>query len=159
MQPLTPQMSALFFADGSCCQKVCGNKARFSSTPIPPTHLPRPPRVGPAPTLCDVQVEEVAVEDGLHHARHHGDLVEDALRVVAPHPVGDVECAVEAQEEEVVGGDGLGLARLGDHEQLWHDGHRLQEDGEGPQDLGKGNRPGGRSLDSAVGSHVYSDLG
>jgi hypothetical protein len=34
-----------------------------------------------------------------------------------------------------VGGNGLCLARLADHEQLWQDGHRLQVDGEGPQDL------------------------
>lgn len=100
-----------------------------------PTPLLRPPR-RPALTLRDVKVEEVAEEDGLHDARHHSDLVEDALGVVAPHPVADVECAVEAEEKEVVGGDGLCLARLGDHEQLRHDGHRLQEDGEGPQDLG-----------------------
>lgn len=87
-------------------------------------------------TPCDVKVEEVAVEYGLHDAGHHGDLIEEALRVVTPHPVGDVQGSVEAEEEQVVGGDGFCLARLGDHEELRHYGHRLQENGEGPQDLG-----------------------
>lgn len=86
-------------------------------------------------TFCDVEVEEIAVEDGLHDAGHHRDLVEEALCVIAPHPVGDVEGSVEAEEEQVVGGDGLRLAGLGDHEELWHYGHCFQKDGEGPQDL------------------------
>lgn len=86
-------------------------------------------------TPCDVKVEEIAVENGLHDAGHHGDLVEEALGVVTPHPVGYVEGSVEAEEEQVVGGDGLRLAGLGDHEELRHYGHGLQEDGEGPQDL------------------------
>lgn len=88
-------------------------------------------------TFCHVKVEEVTVENGLYDSRHHSDLVEEALGVVAPQPVGDVESSVEAEEEQVVGGDGLRLARLGDHEELRQDGNGLQEDGEGPQDLGK----------------------
>lgn len=36
-----------------------------------------------------------------------------------------------------MGGDGLGLAGLADHEQLGQDGHRLQVDGERPQNLGR----------------------
>lgn len=55
--------------------------------------------------------------------------------MVTPHPVGYVEGSVEAEEEQVVGGDGLCLTGLGNHEELRHYGHRLQEDGEGPQDL------------------------
>lgn len=39
-----------------------------------------------------------------------------------------------------MGGDSLGLASLADHEELWKDGHGLQVDGEGPQDL-KNRRP------------------
>jgi hypothetical protein len=31
-----------------------------------------------------------------------------------------------------VGGDGLSLASLADHKELWKDGHGLQVDGEGP---------------------------
>lgn len=36
-----------------------------------------------------------------------------------------------------MGGDGLGLTSLTDHEELGQDGHRLQVDGERPQDLGQ----------------------
>lgn len=86
-------------------------------------------------TFSDVQVEEVAVEDGLDHASHHSNEVEEALEVEAPDPVDEIERPVEAQEEQVVGGDGFRLPGLADHEQLRQDGHRLQVDGEGPQNL------------------------
>lgn len=56
--------------------------------------------------------------------------------MITPHPVCDVESAVKAKEEQVVCSDGLCLPGFGDHEELWHYGHCLQEDGEGPQDLG-----------------------
>lgn len=88
------------------------------------------------PTSCDVKIEEITVKDGLHHSRHHGDLVEEALCVITPHPVSDIEGAVKPEEEQVVGSDGLRFPGFGDHEELRHDGHCLQEDGEGPQDLG-----------------------
>lgn len=88
------------------------------------------------PTSCDVKIEEIAVKDRLHHARHHGDLVEEAFCVITPHPVCDVESAVQAEEEQVVCGDGLRLPGFGDHEELRHYGYGLQENGEGPQDLG-----------------------
>lgn len=90
---------------------------------------------GLTPTFGNVEIEEVAVEDGLHHTGHHRDLVVELLGVVAPDPVGDVEGAVEAQEEKVVGGDGLRFPRLADHEELREDGHGLQVDGEGPEYL------------------------
>lgn len=74
-------------------------------------------------TLCDVKVEEIAVKNGLHDARHHSDLVEEAFCVVAPHPVGYVESSVEPKEEQIVGGDRLRLSGLCDHEELRHYGH------------------------------------
>lgn len=86
-------------------------------------------------TFRYVEIEEVAVEDCLDHPGHNGDHVEEALEVETPDPVDEVECAVEAQEEQVVGGDGLRLTSLTDHEELGQDGHRLQVDGERPQDL------------------------
>lgn len=86
-------------------------------------------------TFGDVQVEEVAVEDGLDHTGHNGDQVEEAFEVVTPEPVEDVEGPIHAQAEQVVGGDGLSLASLTDHKELRQDCHRLQVDGEGPQDL------------------------
>ena len=66
---------------------------------------------------------------------NHGNEVKEALEIEAPDPVDEVQGAVEAQEEQVVGGDGLRLPGLADHEELWQDGHRLQVDGEGPQYL------------------------
>ena len=99
----------------------------------------------PAPTLAtfgDVEVEEIAVEDRLDQAGHDGNEVKEALEVVAPDPVEEIERAVHAQCEQVVAGDGLRLARLAHHEELRQDGHRLQVDGEGPEDLQGGGRAG-----------------
>lgn len=92
----------------------------------------------PLDDLLVVDPEEVAVEDGLDEAGDDGDpvdLVVGALGEVAPDPVGDVEGAVEAQGEQVVGGDDLGLAGALQHEELRQDGHRLEPDGEGPRHL------------------------
>lgn len=86
-------------------------------------------------TFCDVQVEEVAVQNGLDDAGHHSNEVKEALEVEAPDPVDEIERAVEAQEEQVVGGDGLRLPCLADHEELGKDSHGFQVDGEGPQNL------------------------
>lgn len=88
-------------------------------------------------TFCYIQIEEVAVEDGLHHPGDDGDHVEESFEVEPPYPVDEVEGSVESQEEQVVGGDGLCLTRLADHEKLGQDGHRLQVDGERPQNLGQ----------------------
>ena len=60
------------------------------------------------------------------------------FEVVSVDPVEDVESAVDSQSEEIVRGDGLGFASLLDHEELRQDGHRLQVDGEGPEDLHQG---------------------
>lgn len=100
------------------------------------------PLWGVWPTSRDVKIEEIAVKDGLHHSRHHGDLVKEAFCVITPHPVCDVESAVQAKEEQVVRRDGLRLPGFGDHEELRHNGHGLQKDGEGPQDLGGTTRKG-----------------
>ncbi len=56
-------------------------------------------------TFCDVQVEEVTVEDSLHDAGEDGDQVVEALAVVSVDPVEDVEASVGAQTEQVVAGD------------------------------------------------------
>ena len=60
--------------------------------------------------------------------------------MVAPDPVEEIERAVDAQRKQVVARDGLRLARLAHHEQLRQDGHRLQVDGESPEDLRRGGR-------------------
>ena len=85
--------------------------------------------------LGDVEIEEVAVEDGLNTASNDGDDVKESVVVVSPDPVEDVEGAVGAESEEIVAGDGLRLASLAHHEQLGQDGDTLQVDGEGPEDL------------------------
>merc|ERR1719468_1308726 len=85
--------------------------------------------------LGDVKIEEVAVENGLDHTGYNGGDVIECLVVVAEDPVEDVQAAVGAKGEQVVAGDCLSLPRLGDHEQLGQDGHTLQVDREGPQDL------------------------
>lgn len=91
--------------------------------------------VSKKPTFSDIKVEEVTVEDGLHQTGHNGDHVKEAFEVETPDPVEEVEGPIHAQAEQVVGGDGLCLARLADHEELRQDRHRLQIDGERPQDL------------------------
>lgn len=83
----------------------------------------------------DIKVEEVTVEDSLDHTSHNGDHVEETFKVEAPDPVEEIEAPVQAQAEQVVGGDRLCLASLADHEELRQDCHRLQVDGERPQDL------------------------
>lgn len=88
-------------------------------------------------TFRDIQIEEVAVEDCLYDPGNDGNHVEESLEVEPPYPVEEVKGSVESQEEQVVGGDGLGLTGLADHEKLRQDGHRLQVDGESPQDLGR----------------------
>ena len=85
--------------------------------------------------LGDIKIEKVTVEDGLDAASDDSDDVVEALEVVAVDPVEDVQAAVGAEGEQVVAGDGLSLPSLGDHEQLGQDGHALQVDREGPEDL------------------------
>jgi len=86
-------------------------------------------------TFCDVQIEEVTVEDSLDASGDHGDQVEESLGVVAVDPVEYVQRPVAAEGKQVVAGDRLGLARLADHKQLGQDCNRLQVDRERPQYL------------------------
>lgn len=83
----------------------------------------------------DIKVEEVTVEDGLDQTGHNGDHVKEAFKVETPDPVEEIEGPIQAQAEQVVGGDRLRLASLADHEELRQDRHRLQVDRECPQDL------------------------
>ena len=85
-----------------------------------------------AHTFCDIEIEEVTIEDSLYTTSHHRDQVKEAFKVEAVGPVEDVEGTVQAQGKQVVAGDGLRLARLADHEQLRQDSHWLQVDGERP---------------------------
>ncbi len=85
--------------------------------------------------LGDVKVEEIAVEDRLDAAGYDGDDVVEALEVVTVDPVQDVQTPVRSEREEIMRCDRLGLARLGHHEELRQNGHRLQIDGERPEHL------------------------
>lgn len=87
------------------------------------------------PTFGDIKVEEVTVEDSLDHTGHNGDHIKEAFKVVTPDPVEDIEGPIQTQAEQVVGGNCLCLASLADHEELRQDCHRLQVDGERPEDL------------------------
>ena len=87
------------------------------------------------PTFGDIKVEEVTVEDSLDHTGHYGDHVKEALKVETPDPVEEIQGPIQAQTEQVVGGDRFGLAGLADHKELRQDCHRLQVDGECPKDL------------------------
>lgn len=86
-------------------------------------------------TSGEVQIEEITVEDGLNHTGHHSDLIEESLHVITPDPVTQIKRSIQTQKEQIVCGDGLGFTRLSDHEQLRKNGHRLQIDGERPQNL------------------------
>ena len=57
------------------------------------------------------------------------------LGPVSVNPVGDVQCAVCAEGEEVVGGDGFGLAGSLQHEELRKNGNGFEPDRKGPEDL------------------------
>lgn len=83
----------------------------------------------------NVQVEEVTVQDGLDDTSHNGNHVKESLEVETPDPVEEIKGTVHAQEEQIVGGDSLSLSSLANHEELGQDSHRLQVDGESPQDF------------------------
>ncbi len=84
-----------------------------------------------------VDVEEIAVQNGLDQAGDNGNPVGlvVGLGKVAVDPVGNVEGAVAAEGKEIVGGDGLGLAGALQHEELGQDGNGLEPDGKGPEHL------------------------
>lgn len=74
----------------------------------------------------------------MDYARKDHDQIVVRLREVSVDPVQQVERPVTAQSEQVMAGDALRLAGLGDEEQLRKDGHRLQVDGERPEHLHDG---------------------
>lgn len=74
-------------------------------------------------TFCDIKVKEVTIQDGLDHPSHNSDHVKEALKVEPPDPVEEIEGTVDTQAEQIVCGDGLGLAGLTDQEELRQDGH------------------------------------
>lgn len=89
--------------------------------------------------LVVVDVEEVRVQNRLNETSNNGNPVDlvlvGRLHQVSVDPVGNVQGAVATEGKEVVGGDGLGLASSLQHEQLGKNGHRLEPDGERPENL------------------------
>ncbi len=55
----------------------------------------------PSLTFCDVEVEEVTVEDSLNTASHHSNKVKESFKIVAVGPVQDVEGTVGSYGETV----------------------------------------------------------
>lgn len=89
----------------------------------------------PAQHFSYIQIEEVAIQDGLHNSSHDGDEIIVRLGHVTIHPVEDVEGAVGSQRKQVMRRDRLRLASLAHHEQLRQDCHRFQVDAECPQNF------------------------
>lgn len=85
--------------------------------------------------LCNVQVEEITVENCLHASGNDGNDVVETLCVVPVDPVENVEGTVRSKGEQIVAGDRLGLPCLRHHKELGQDSNRFQVDREGPQDF------------------------
>lgn len=83
--------------------------------------------------FCVVDVEKVRVDNGLKNTGQNGHVVEASFKEVPVDPVGNVQCSVNAQGENVMGGDVFGRACSLQHVQLWDNGHGLQPDGKGPR--------------------------
>ena len=80
---------------------------------------------------------EVDVQRRLDDAEHDGDGIEVALLLVgdALNPVEDVEGAVGAQADEVVGVDDRGDGGLAEEEELWENADGFEDLREDPEDL------------------------
>ena len=118
----TPTLSLSCLPSRDTGQRRCSQGPQEGGRELEKVWAPFPTASPPA-TFGDVEVEEVTVEDRLDQACHDGDEVKEALEVVAPDPVEEIERAVDAQRKQVVARDGLRLARLAHHEQLRQDGH------------------------------------
>mmetsp|Transcript_26757 Transcript_26757/g.47647 ORF Transcript_26757/g.47647 Transcript_26757/m.47647 type:complete len:211 (+) Transcript_26757:238-870(+) len=87
----------------------------------------------------EVVVEEIAVQRRLSHTRDpHNPLTVARFSEEAVDPVEDVEATVHAEEEDIVTGHVVDVARPLQEDQLRQDGHSLEVDGEGPQQLHDG---------------------
>lgn len=74
-------------------------------------------------TFCNVQPEEVAVKCCLDASSYNGNKVVESLKIVAVDPVDDVQGTVGTKCKQVVAGNGLRFAGLGNHKQLRQDGY------------------------------------
>lgn len=88
-------------------------------------------------SLGIIDVKKVRIQDRLHSPRHPWYGIHIPLREIPVQPIRDVQRPVDAEREEVVRCDGIGLAGALQHEELREDGDGLEPDGEGPQHLGE----------------------
>jgi len=88
--------------------------------------------------LCDIEIEEVAVEDSLNTASHDRDGIVGSFVDVSVDPVDDVEGAVGSQSEQIVRRYRFSFPGFRHHEQLGKNRNRLQVDREGPKNLHDG---------------------
>ena len=86
-------------------------------------------------TFGDVEIKEVAVEDGLYASSHDRDKVEKTFHIITINPVQDVQRSVDSQRKQIVACYRLRLASLADHEKLRKDCHRLEVYRKRPQNL------------------------
>lgn len=87
-----------------------------------------------------INIEKVAVEHSLNDASNDGDPFHLVLCVEGQSvdPVGNVQGAVNSEGKQIMCCNGLGLASSLQHEELGQNRHRLQPDGEGPDELQDG---------------------
>lgn len=79
-----------------------------------------------------VQIEEVAIQNGLNNTSDDGNKVIMTFRHVSIDPIKNVKSPVGAQCEQVVTRNAFSLTGLADKKQLWEDCNRLQVDRERP---------------------------
>lgn len=86
----------------------------------------------PGLLLVVIDIEKVRVKQGLDNTRKNGNglegTLERSLGEVSEHPVGNVECPVEAQRKQIVGGDCVRLSSSLQHEELRQDRNGFQPD-------------------------------
>lgn len=99
---------------------------------------------GSSRLLVVVDIEEVRVEEGLDDAGDDGNRLEGSLEgglgEVSPDPVGDIECPIQAEREQIVCSNRVRFSSALQHEQLGQNGDRLQPNRERPKDLDKVSR-------------------
>lgn len=94
----------------------------------------------PGRLLVVVDIEKVRVEQSLDDPSDDGNRLEGSLEgglgEVSPDPVGDVECPIQAEGEQIVCGNRVRFSSALQHEQLGQNGDRFQPNRECPKDLG-----------------------
>lgn len=88
-------------------------------------------------SLGIIDVEKVRIQDRLHSPGHPRYGIHIPLGEISVQPIWDVQRPVDAEREQIVRCDGIGLAGPLQHEELGENGDRFEPDGEGPKHLGE----------------------